>query len=218
MKTNLITVLALVCFGCASDPFPQATNTQKGAVIGVVGGAAVGAAVSKNKGKGALIGAVGGGLAGGGVGYYMDQQKQDLEKVLAAERQSGAVQVEKMPDHTLKITMTSQTAFDVNSDVVKSGFQSTVDKMAGVMNKYGKTTLAIVGHTDSTGSAQYNQGLSQRRANAVQQAFLQRGVIQERLSTAGRGASEPKASNTTDAGRQANRRVEIVVEPVVAES
>lgn len=218
MKTKLVAVSILLCFGCASDPFPQATNTQKGAVIGVVGGAAVGAAVSKNKGKGALIGAVGGGLAGAGVGYYMDQQKQDLEKVLAAERQSGAVQVEKMPDHTLKITMTSQTAFDVNSDVVKSGFQSTVDKMAGVMNKYGKTTLAIVGHTDSTGSAQYNQGLSQRRANAVQQAFLQRGVIQQRLSTAGRGASEPKASNTTDAGRQANRRVEIVVEPVVAES
>ncbi|MGH8726839.1 MAG: OmpA family protein [Burkholderiales bacterium] len=218
MKRSLISVLAVICFGCASDPFPNATNTQKGAVIGVVGGAAVGAAVSKNKGKGALIGAVGGGLAGAGVGYYMDQQKQDLEKVLAAERQNGSIQVEKMPDHTLKITMTSQTAFDVNSDVIKPGFHSTVDKMAGVMNKYGKTTLAIVGHTDSTGSAQYNQDLSERRAQAVQQAFLQRSVIPERLSTAGRGESEPRANNTTDAGRQMNRRVEIVVEPVVSES
>jgi outer membrane protein OmpA-like peptidoglycan-associated protein len=217
MKTRLVTVLTIVCFGCASDPFPQATNTQKGAVIGVVGGAAVGAAVSKNKGKGALIGAVGGGLAGAGVGYYMDQQKQDLEKVLAAERQNGSVQVEKMPNETLKITMTDQTAFDVNSAVIKPGFNGTVDKMAGVMNKYGKTTLSIVGHTDSTGAAQYNQDLSERRAQAVQQAFLQRGVIQERLSTAGRGESEPRASNTTDSGRQLNRRVEIVVEPVVAE-
>ncbi|MGH8771156.1 MAG: OmpA family protein [Pyrinomonadaceae bacterium] len=217
MKTSLVAVLTILCVGCASDPFPQATNTQKGAVIGAVGGAAVGAAVSKKKGKGALIGAVGGGLAGAGVGYYMDQQKQDLEKVLAAERQNGSIQVEKMPDHTLKVTMTNQTAFDVNSDVIKPGFHSTVDKMAEVMNKYGKTTLSIVGHTDSTGSAQHNQDLSERRAQAVQQAFLQRGVIQERLSTAGRGESEPRASNSTDAGKQMNRRVEIVVEPVVAE-
>jgi outer membrane protein OmpA-like peptidoglycan-associated protein len=217
MKTSLVTVLTILCVGCASDPFPQATNTQKGAVIGAVGGAAVGAAVSKNhRGKGALIGAVGGGLAGAGVGYYMDQQKQDLEKVLAAERQNGSVQVEKMPDHTLKITMTAQTAFDVNSADIKPGFNGTVDRMAEVMNKYGKTTLSIVGHTDSTGSAQYNQGLSERRAQAVQQAFLQRGVIPERLSTAGKGASEPRASNTTDTGRQLNRRVEIFVEPVVA--
>jgi outer membrane protein OmpA-like peptidoglycan-associated protein len=177
----------------------------------------VGAAVSKKKGKGALIGAVGGGLAGAGVGYYMDQQKQDLEKVLATERQNGAIQVEKMSDHMLKITMTDQTAFDVNSAVIKPGFNGTVDKMAEVMNKYGKTTLSIVGHTDSTGAAQYNQDLSERRAQAVQQAFLQRGVIPERLSTAGRGESEPRASNTTDAGKQLNRRVEIVVEPVVAE-
>lgn len=216
MKTSLVTVLTIFCFGCASDPFPQATNTQKGAVIGAVGGAALGAAVSKNRGKGALIGAVGGGLTGAGVGYYMDQQKQDLEKVLASERQNGSIQIEKMPDHTLKITMTAQTAFDINSADVKPGFDGTVDKMADVMNKYGKTTLAIKGHTDSTGSLQHNQGLSERRAQAVQQAFLQRGVIPERLSAAGKGASEPRASNATDSGRQLNRRVEIFVEPVVA--
>jgi outer membrane protein OmpA-like peptidoglycan-associated protein len=217
MKTRLITVATVLCFGCASDPFPKATNTQKGAVIGAVGGAAVGAAVSKKKGKGALIGAVGGGLAGAGVGYYMDQQKQDLEKVLAPERQSGAVQVEKLSDNTIKITMTDQTAFDVNSTAIKPGFNGTVDRMAEVMNKYGKTSLSIVGHTDSSGSAQYNQDLSERRAQAVQQAFVQRGVIPERLSTQGRGESEPRASNSTDSGKQLNRRVEIIVEPIVAE-
>lgn len=215
IKTILITLFAVGITGCASDPFPRATNTQKGAVIGAVGGAAVGAAVSKNKGKGALLGAIGGGLAGGGVGYYMDRQKQDLEKVLAPERQTGAIDIDKLPDNTLKITMTNQTAFDVNSADVKSGFHSTMDKLAQVMNKYGKTTLTIMGHTDSDGSAQYNQDLSQRRAFAVQQAFVQRSVIPERLSAIGKGESEPRASNSTESGKQLNRRVEILVEPVV---
>jgi outer membrane protein OmpA-like peptidoglycan-associated protein len=218
-KTHLIPVIALAVgfSGCATDPFPQATNTQKGAVIGAVGGAAVGAAVSKNKGKGALLGAVGGGLAGAGVGYYMDQQKQDLEKTLASERQSGAIQIDKLSNNSLKITMTSQTAFDVNSTEIKPGFHSTMDKMAQVMNKYGKTTLTIVGHTDDTGAAQYNQSLSERRAGAVQHAFQQRGVIPERLSAYGKGEVEPRASNATESGKQLNRRVEIFVEPVVAE-
>jgi outer membrane protein OmpA-like peptidoglycan-associated protein len=215
IKTILITLFTIGLTGCASDPFPRATNTQKGAVIGAVGGAAVGAAVSKNKGKGALLGAIGGGLAGGGVGYYMDRQKQDLEKVLAPERQTGAIDIDKLPDNTLKITMTNQTAFDVNSADVKSGFHSTMDKLAQVMNKYGKTTLTIMGHTDSDGSAQYNQDLSQRRAFAVQQAFVQRSVIPERLSAIGKGESEPRASNSTESGKQLNRRVEIFVEPVV---
>ncbi|HSF47135.1 MAG TPA: OmpA family protein [Burkholderiales bacterium] len=215
IKTILITLFAVGITGCASDPFPRATNTQKGAVIGALGGAAVGAAVSKNKGKGALLGAIGGGLAGGGVGYYMDRQKQDLEKVLAPERQTGAIDIDKLPDNTLKITMTNQTAFDVNSADVKSGFHSTMDKLAQVMNKYGKTTLTIMGHTDSDGSAQYNQDLSQRRAFAVQQAFVQRSVIPERLSAIGKGESEPRASNSTESGKQLNRRVEIFVEPVV---
>jgi outer membrane protein OmpA-like peptidoglycan-associated protein len=215
IKTILITLFTIGLTGCASDPFPRATNTQKGAVIGAVGGAAVGAAVSKNKGKGALLGAIGGGVAGGGVGYYMDRQKQDLEKVLAPERQTGAIDIDKLPDNTLKITMTNQTAFDVNSADVKSGFHSTMDKLAQVMNKYGKTTLTIMGHTDSDGSAQYNQDLSQRRASAVQQAFVQRSVIPERLSAIGKGESEPRASNSTESGKQLNRRVEIFVEPVV---
>jgi outer membrane protein OmpA-like peptidoglycan-associated protein len=219
-KTSLIVMVPLVAglSGCATDPFPQATDLQKGAVIGALGGAALGAVVDKNhRGRGALIGAVGGGVAGGLVGHYMDRQKQDLEKVLASERQSGAIEIEKLANETLKVTMTGQTAFASNSTEIRPGFYITMDKLATVMNKYGKTTLTIVGHTDNAGSPQHNQPLSERRAQAVQRAFQQRGVVPERLSAHGRGEAEPRATNATDAGRQQNRRVEILVEPVVAE-
>lgn len=214
-------VVAVAAVGCESapqvrNPFPNATNTQKGAAIGAVSGAAVGAAVDRDKrGRGALIGAIGGGLAGAGVGMYMDKQRQDLEKVLAAERQAGVIDIDKMANHTLKVTMTSQSAFDVDSATVKPSFFSTIDKMANVMNRYGKTALTIVGHTDNTGSAQHNQALSRDRAQAVEQAFMQRAVKAERLSSYGRGEAEPIASNATESGRAQNRRVEIIVEPIV---
>lgn len=219
-KARLIIMVPLVVglSACATDPFPQATDLQKGAVIGALGGAALGAVVDKNhRGRGALIGAVGGGVAGGLVGHYMDRQKQDLEKVLAPERQSGAIEIEKIANDSLKVTMTGQTAFASNSTEIRPGFYSTMDKMANVMNKYGKTSLTIVGHTDNAGSSQHNQPLSERRAQAVQRAFQERGVARERLSAHGRGEVEPRATNATEAGRQQNRRVEILVEPVVAE-
>jgi outer membrane protein OmpA-like peptidoglycan-associated protein len=219
-KTSLIVMVPLVAAlsGCATDPFPQATDMQKGAVIGALGGAALGAVVDKNhRGRGALIGAVGGGVAGGLVGHYMDRQKQDLEKALSAERQSGAIDIDKLANNTLKVTMTGRTAFASDSTEIQPGFYSTMDKMASVMNKYGKTTLTIVGHTDNVGSPQHNRSLSERRAHAVERAFHQRGVTPERLSAYGRGEEEPRATNATEAGRQQNRRVEILVEPVVAE-
>jgi outer membrane protein OmpA-like peptidoglycan-associated protein len=162
-----------------------------------------------------VIGAVGGGLAGGAVGAYMDNQKRDLEKNLAQEIQAGQARVEKLPNDVVRITMTSQTAFDTNSTVIKPGFQSTMNKLADVVVRYNKTTLTIVGHTDNVGSDQYNQQLSDRRALSVAQYFESQRVNALRLATAGKGESQPVASNGSEAGRQANRRVEIFVEPVV---
>ncbi len=225
-QVRLIVTLAVVTvFGlsaCATDEFGNRrplTDAEKGAIYGAVGGAVIGGAVSKKKDrtKGVLIGAVGGGIAGGAVGAYMDSQKKDLEKALAPERNAGAIQVEKLAQNTLRVTMTDQTAFAVDSAEIKPRFYSTMDKIATVLNRYGKTTLTIVGHTDNTGSDQHNQALSENRAQAVHGYFQQKGVVAQRLESYGQGEGAPRASNATAEGRQLNRRVEIYIEPVVAD-
>ena len=192
------------------------TNMETGAIIGAVGGAVVGAvAYKKDRTKGAVIGAVGGGLAGGAVGAYMDSQKRDLEKNLSREIQTGQARVDKLPGNIVRVTMTSQTAFDTNHSDIKPGFRSTMDKLSDVVIRYNKTTLTVVGHTDNIGSDAYNQKLSERRALAVAGYFESKDVNPVRLATVGKGEGEPIASNDSESGRQANRRVEIYVEPVV---
>jgi len=112
------------------------------------------------------------------------------------------------------VTMTSQTAFDTDSSEIKPGFLTTVDKLADVMVRYGKTTLTVVGHTDDVGSLEYNQRLSERRALSVARYLEAKEVDSMRLATSGKGEGQPVAKNTSETGRQANRRVEIYVEPV----
>ncbi len=219
MKRMSLAVLAVTVAGCAGMKGPSDRpfeNWEKGAAIGAIGGAVLGAAAyRRDRTKGAVLGAVGGGLAGGAVGVYMDRQKRDLEKNLAQEIQAGQARVEKLPNDVVRITMTSQTAFDTNSTTIKPAFNSTMDKLADVVVRYDKTTLTVVGHTDNTGSDKYNQDLSQRRALSVAQYFESQKVNPLRLATAGKGESQPVASNSAEAGRQANRRVEIYVEPLV---
>ena len=195
------------------------TDSEKGALIGAAGGAVLGAvAYSGNRSKGALIGVIGGGIAGSAVGAYMDNQRRDLQKYLSPEISAGQARVERLANDVLRITMTSQTAFDTNSSDIKPAFHSTMDKVGEVLVRYGKTTLTIAGHTDNVGSAQYNQSLSERRALSVARYLEARNVNAMRLSTVGKGESVPIASNGSQAGRQANRRVEIYVQPVVDNS
>ncbi len=220
MKRYVVVVAASIAFaGCAEMQRPSGRpleNMETGILVGAGIGAALGAvAYHQNRSRGALIGAVGGGLAGAAVGSYMDSQKRDLEKNLGQEIQSGEARVEKMPNDVVRITMTSHTAFDTDSVNIKPAFHSTMDKLADVVVRYGKTTLTIVGHTDNVGSNQYNQKLSERRAVSVAQYFESRRVSPLRLATLGKGEGEPVASNNTESGRSANRRVEIYVEPVV---
>ena len=211
-KISMAVVLAVGLAACENIPTGY---TNQGVAIGAVSGAVLGAtAYSGNRSRGAIIGAIGGGLAGGAVGTYMDNQKRDLEKNLAKEIQQGEAKVEKMPNDVVRITMTSNTAFDTNSTTVKPGFYSTLDKLSDVMTRYNKTTLTVVGHTDNVGTDKYNQDLSQRRAYSVAQYLEGKHVNPVRLATAGKGEKEPVASNTNEAGRQQNRRVEIYVEPV----
>lgn len=220
MKRLSVLLVAAALAACENMPRPSDRpfeNWEKGAAIGAIGGAVLGAtAYKKDRTKGAVIGAVGGGLAGGAVGAYMDGQKRDLEKNLAQEIQAGQARVEKLPNDVVRITMTSQTAFDTNSTAIKPGFYSTLDKLADVVVRYDKTTLTVVGHTDNVGSDKYNQDLSQRRALSVAQYFESKRVNPVRLATAGKGEAQPVAANTSESGRQLNRRVEIYVEPVRA--
>jgi outer membrane protein OmpA-like peptidoglycan-associated protein len=220
MKKQLVSILAVaVLAGCAGYEGPSKrppSNLEGGAILGGIGGAVVGAiAYKKDRSKGALIGAIGGALAGGAVGNYMDNQKRDLEKNLAQEIQSGQARIDKLPNDVVRITMTNQTAFETDSSAIKSGFNSTMDKVADVVVRYAKTTLTVVGHTDNVGSNDYNQKLSERRAHSVAQYLESRRVDGMRLALSGKGESQPISSNASESGRQANRRVEIYVEPVV---
>jgi outer membrane protein OmpA-like peptidoglycan-associated protein len=220
MKANqrgmVVIAVVLAVAGCAADgSMPTMGHREMGAIIGAAGGAVVGAvAYDKNRTKGALIGAVGGALAGGAIGRYMDDQKRDLEKNLAQEIKSGVAKVEKLPNDVVRVTMTNQTAFDTDSIQIKPGFHSTMDKLADVVVRYNKTSLTVVGHTDNVGSDSYNQKLSEQRALSVARYLEGKRVHSMRLATSGKGESQPVASNGSESGRQANRRVEIYVEPV----
>lgn len=207
--------LSLLITGCAGDG--TMTETGKGAAIGTAAGAALGAAIgsfSANAGRGALIGAIGGALAGGMVGAYMEQQRKDFEKALAAQIAAGAIRVERLPNDRLLVGMTGETAFEVDSARIQSAFYPTLDTISGIVNKYGKTELKVVGHTDSTGSVAHNQQLSERRADSVQSFLEANGVLPQRVYATGVGKSQPIASNDTDSGRRLNRRVDITIIPI----
>ena len=209
-------VAALLIGGCAADG-SGLTETGRGAAIGTAAGAATGAIIgslSADAGKGALIGAVGGALIGTMVGSYMEEQKRDFERQLAPEIASGVIRVQKLPDHQLLVGMTGATAFEVDSDRIQPAFYSTLDKIAAIVRKYGKTQLEVSGHTDSTGSAAYNQTLSERRAASVENYLEGSGVIPQRIYSAGYGMNRPIASNETEAGRRLNRRVDILILPI----
>jgi outer membrane protein OmpA-like peptidoglycan-associated protein len=213
-----ILIVTLLVAGCAADGSSSINRsyTEAGVVLGAAGGALLGAvAYSPNRTKGVLVGAVGGALAGGAVGAYMDSQKKDLEKNLANEIKLKQARVDELPNHVVRVTMTGDTGFNTNSADIKPGFHTTMDKIADVVVRYGKTSLTIAGHTDDVGSAQYNQQLSERRAHSVAQYLESKKVQPVRLQLVGKGETMPIASNTTESGRAENRRVEIYVEPIV---
>lgn len=215
---------AVLTAGCATDPYGSprpATETEKGLGIGAAAGAATGALIgslSGDAGKGALIGAVGGAIIGGAVGSYMEEQRKDFERQLADEIARGEIRVTKLPDDRLQVDMTSSTTFDVDSSTIKPSYYSTMDKIAGIVNKYGKTELVIAGYTDDTGSADYNLELSRRRAAAVESYLLADQVAPQRLRSVGYGERSPAVPNTTAEARTLNRRVEITIIPVTTDS
>ena len=211
-KALIVGLIAVSLTSCATnDPNQRA---KYGAAAGAVAGALLGHSVENNK-KGVLIGAAVGALAGAGVGNYMDKQQQELEAALAAERANHALEVQRLQDETLKIDIASEVSFDFGSANLKSAFTPTLEKVANILQRYPNTVIHVVGHTDRVGSESYNMTLSQNRAESVVGYFAARGVMRDRLVATGRGESEPRATNETEAGRQLNRRVEIYVKPIV---
>ena len=209
----------LMIASCATDEYGnkrELTDAEKGVMIGAGIGVLAGL-TTKNKTKKAALYGVVGGIAGGAVGSYMDSQKKDFEKQLKAEIDRGDISLQKLPNNVLMVTMTAQTAFDVNSTQIKPGFESTMQTISSIVKKYGKTHLSLVGHTDSTGTNAYNQNLSEKRAESVKSYLIGQGVIEQRLSAYGMGEDKPRADNSTEFGRSMNRRVEIVIEPIVAD-
>ncbi len=196
--------------GCAQNP--DGSYEYKRTAIGALAGAAVGAGTGaliggkKHAGRGALIGAAGGAVVGGAIGNYMDRQAVELKKRLpeaAIERQGDK----------LYVALPAGILFDVNKDAVKPQAKTSLAKAAEVLVKYPDTYITVEGHTDSTGSAQYNQELSERRAMHVRDVLTQDGVPAARLDVKGYGETDPIADNATEEGRQANRRVQLEIRP-----
>jgi len=212
-------VSAMVLVACATSPNdPNAQAKQKaaaGAALGAIAGAIIGYQGDHSGGalKGALIGGAAGGAIGAGVGHYMDKQQAEFEQQLAAEQRAHQIEIERLKNENLKITMSSEVSFDFNSAEIKPAFGNTLDKVSDILERYNRTHITVVGHTDNVGSDAYNQRLSQRRSESVAYYVERRGVQSSRVRTEGRGESEPRASNTTEAGRQLNRRVELLIIP-----
>nr|WP_017675365.1 OmpA family protein [Pseudomonas chengduensis] len=218
MKTrrNLIAATALMALlaGCTTNPYTGESQAGKAGIYGGIGaatGAVIGAATSskKDRGKGALIGAAVGGAAGGGYGYYVDTQEAKLRQTL----QGTGVQVQRNGDD-LKLIMPGNITFASNSADISSSFYPTLNSLVLVFKEFNKNGVNIVGHTDSTGSQELNQSLSQRRAQSVANYLTANGVPGQRISAYGAGPSQPIASNATDSGRAQNRRVEINLRPL----
>ena len=205
MRTVVASVLAagmVVSAGCASM-----NQKERGAVIGAGAGAAIGGVIGNQTGstaRGAIIGAVIGGAAGAVIGHQMDQQAKEIDQSIPGAK------VERVGEG-IEVTFESGLLFDFDSDRIRPDAAKNFQELANSLKKYGNSNLLIVGHTDSQGDDAYNMNLSLRRANSASAYLQSLGVPASRISTAGRGESEPVASNDTDAGRQLNRRVEVAI-------
>ena len=213
----LAAAVSLAACQTATDPLtgrPEGARTAGGAALGAIAGAVTGLLVAGDKSAGdkrkaALIGAGVGALVGGGIGSYMDRQEEELR----AQLRATGVSVTRVGNEIV-LNMPSNVTFATDQDQLSPGFFPVLDSVAIVLNKYPRTLLDIDGHTDDTGSAQYNQALSERRAVAVGQYLQSRSVDPRRLLVIGYGETRPVAPNETDLGRAANRRVEVRVTPL----
>jgi len=215
----VLAVAVLALGACAQSGTGQpgagqpGTGTGVGAATGAVVGGVLGNVLSARgvRAENTAIGAAVGAALGGGIGYAMDRQRQDFEQELAAEQRRNDVQIQQLREDVLLLTLDQDVQFATDSAAIEPGFRDTLGKVADVLTRHPGTEITVIGHTDSTGDERYNQTLSERRAEAVRNELVAMGVGGGRLSTVGRGESEPRASNDSATGRAANRRVELVL-------
>jgi outer membrane protein OmpA-like peptidoglycan-associated protein len=214
-KTLIIAALAAttITAGCVTDPVTgekRISKTALGGIGGAFGGYLLGDIIGgRNDRTAKIIGAGIGGLAGAGIGNYMDRQERELR-----ERTAGTdVDVIRQGDDLL-LRMPSGITFATNEAIIQPQFRPTLDQVASVLQQYNQTYIDVYGHTDSTGSDAYNQALSERRAQSVAGYLSSHGIQSARIGTRGFGETQPIASNDTEEGKAANRRVEIKVVPV----
>jgi len=208
---SLLMLVLLV--GCASSGAPRRERepyvtkrdrTWKGGAIGAAAGAAGAVLAGKREADEILAGAAIGAVIGGGVGAYMDAQQEKIARIPGTE-------VERVDEDTLLVHFENDVLFEVDSSRVDSDGRMTLEDLAGVLEDYDKTAVVVQGHTDSTGSEEYNLELSERRAEAVRRYLSTLGVDPGRLATMGFGEESPVASNDSESGRRQNRRVDILL-------
>lgn len=214
--TVAVLVTALVAAGCQTiDAYTgekKTSSATKGAAIGAAAGAVVGAISgdnSRERRKRALIGAGIGGLAGGAVGAYMDKQEAELRE----ELEGTGVSVTRRGDE-ITLNMPSNITFATGSADLNARFFPVLDSVSKVVAKYNQTLVEVAGHTDSVGTAESNQTLSERRANTVAQYLVSKGIVRDRTIVVGAGENMPVADNSTPEGRALNRRVELSLLPI----
>ena len=217
LRSKLLLAASLLAMtltsACVTDPETGERKVSKAAIGGIggaVGGYLLGDLVGGRRDRTEkILGAGIGGLAGAGIGAYMDKQERELR----ARTAGTDVQVIRQGDE-LVLNMPSGITFAYNDAAVQPQFRPTLDQVAGVLAQYEQTYVDVYGHTDSSGTDAYNQTLSERRATSVADYLAGHGVQSARLGTRGFGESQPVASNETEDGRAANRRVEIKIVPV----
>jgi outer membrane protein OmpA-like peptidoglycan-associated protein len=202
IRTILLGIFLLPVVACATWG-----KRETGGAIGAAAGATVGGIIGNNVGstaRGALIGAVVGGTAGAIIGHQMDQQAKELKTQIPGATVTRVAE-------GISVTFASGLLYDFDSDVIRSDAAVNLRNLAASLRQYPNTRVLIVGHTDDVGSDSYNQALSQRRADAALRFLGGEGIVASRIAATGRGESEPIASNSTDSGRQANRRIEVAI-------
>jgi outer membrane protein OmpA-like peptidoglycan-associated protein len=197
----------LLVFSLIALPSCNANKATKGAGIGAAAGGVIGAIVgaqSDNTALGAIVGATVGGTAGGLIGRKMDRQAEELEKEIEG---AEIARVEE----GIKVTFDSGLMFAVNKSELTDATRENLSDLAANLNEHKDTEILIEGHTDASGSEEYNQELSKKRAQSVTDYLVAQGVDGSRLSVIGYGESQPVADNETEEGKQANRRVELAI-------
>lgn len=210
---SLIAALALA--GCAATPpdgsEPDRSRTVSGAVIGgIIGGILANSTGNRSTGRTAA-GVIGGAVVGGAIGNAMDKKEERIRQI-SAESTAKEMEVERLREDLLRVSVSSEASFAFDRADIKPEFKPTLDKVAAVLRDDPNVRITIIGFTDSIGSEEYNQRLSERRAEATASYLISRGVGSSQILTRGLGESEPRASNATEEGRAQNRRVEIYLQ------